>query len=98
MLQYPAQGRDMKYIRYFSCLVSTFATLAAAATPSAFAGDTLRIAISQRGVWESAVPEIGDKAGIFKKHGIELELLYTQGGGESQPSVISGSVDVGVAL
>ena len=29
--------------------------------------------------------------------GWELEILYTQGGGETQQAVISGSVDVGVA-
>src|SRR3546814_10089911 len=34
---------------------------------------------------------------FFKKHGLELDILYTQGGGETQQAVISGSVDVGVA-
>ena len=36
-------------------------------------------------------------SGIFKKHGLVLEILYTQGGGETQQAVISGSVDIGVA-
>jgi NitT/TauT family transport system substrate-binding protein len=43
------------------------------------------------------VSEIGQRAGIFKKHGLTLELLYTQGGGETQQAVISGSVEIGVA-
>ena len=43
-------------------------------------------------------PEVGQRAGIFKKHGLELELLYTQGAGETQQAVISGSVDIGVGV
>ena len=60
--------------------------------------DTLKLAIGQRGNWENAAPELGQKAGIFKKHGLELEILYTQGGGETQQAVISGSVDIGVGV
>jgi NitT/TauT family transport system substrate-binding protein len=55
------------------------------------------VAVGQRGNWDTAVAELGQKAGIFKKHGLELEILYTQGGGETQQAVISGSADVGVA-
>ena len=41
--------------------------------------------------------EIGQRAGIFKKHGLVLEIVYTQGAGETQQAVISGSVDLGIA-
>jgi NitT/TauT family transport system substrate-binding protein len=64
---------------------------------AAFAQDTLKLAIGQRGNWDTSVSEIGQRAGIFKKHGLVLELLYTQGGGETQQAVISGSVEIGVA-
>ena len=80
-------------------LMLGFALLAAFAlhlTP-ATADDLVKVAIGQRGNWDTAVPHIGEKAGIFKKHGIALELLYTSGGGETQQAVISGSVDVGTA-
>jgi NitT/TauT family transport system substrate-binding protein len=63
----------------------------------AAAQDKLKLAIGQRGNWDTAVPELGTRAGIFKKHGLELEMLYTQGGGETQQAVISQSVDVGLA-
>jgi ABC-type nitrate/sulfonate/bicarbonate transport system substrate-binding protein len=65
--------------------------------PAASAQDTLKLAIGQRGNWDTSVSELGQRAGIFKKHGLVLELLYTQGGGETQQAVISGSVDIGVA-
>ena len=65
---------------------------------SALAEDTLKLAIGQRGNWENAAPELGQKAGIFKKHGLTLELLYTQGAGETLQAVISGSVDIGIGV
>lgn len=63
----------------------------------ATADDLVKVAIGQRGNWDTAIPHIGEKAGFFKKHGIALELLYTSGGGETQQAVLSGSVDVGTA-
>ena len=63
----------------------------------AAADDTLKLAIGQRGNWDTSVSEVGQRAGIFKKHGLVLEIVYTQGAGETQQAVISGSVDIGVA-
>jgi NitT/TauT family transport system substrate-binding protein len=64
----------------------------------AWAEDTLKLAIGQRGNWENAAPELGQKAGFFKKRGLNLELLYTQGAGETLQAVISSSVDIGVGV
>jgi NitT/TauT family transport system substrate-binding protein len=55
----------------------------------------LKIASPQRGSWEGAVPELGRE--IFKKHGLDLDILYTAGGGETLQAVISGAVDVGLS-
>ncbi len=67
------------------------------AVSTASAEDTLKLAIGQRGNWDTSVSEIGQRAGIFKKHGLNLEIVYTNGAGETQQAVISGSVDIGVA-
>src|SRR5580704_8517951 len=61
------------------------------------ADDTLRIAVGQRGLWDTSVVELGQRGGIFRKHGIVLDILYTQGGGETQQAVISGGVELGVS-
>jgi NitT/TauT family transport system substrate-binding protein len=63
----------------------------------AAAEDTVKLAVGQRGNWDTSVSEIGQRAGIFKKHGLVLDIVYTQGAGETQQAVISGSVDIGVA-
>ena len=59
--------------------------------------EPLKIASPQRGSWEGAVPELGQQQGIFKKHGLELDILYTAGGGETLQTVISGAVDIGLS-
>ena len=63
----------------------------------ASAQETVKLAVGQRGNWDTSVSEIGQQAGIFKKHGLVLEMVYTQGAGETQQAVISGSVDIGIA-
>lgn len=63
----------------------------------AVAQDKLKLAVGQRGNWDTSVSEVGQRAGIFKKHGLELEIVYTQGAGETLQATISGSVDIGVA-
>jgi NitT/TauT family transport system substrate-binding protein len=78
-----------------ACLVTA---LSLTATTEVAAQDTLKLAVGQRGLWDTAVSEIGHRAGIFRKHGLVLDLLYTQGAGETQQAVIAGSVDIGVGV
>jgi len=70
---------------------------ALAVSTAARADDTLKLAVGQRGNWDTSVSEVGQLAGIFKKQGLVLDIVYTQGAGETQQAVISGSVDIGVA-
>ena len=77
-------------------LALTFAALIGAAQ-TASAEDVVKLAIGQRGNWDTSVSEIGQEAGIFKKHGLKLEMVYTNGSGETQQAVISGSVNLGIA-
>ena len=76
--------------------IAAAAAFVTAAT-SASAQDKLKIAAGQRGNWDSAVPELMQRLGIAKKHGLDLDIVWTQGAGETQQAVISNSVDVGVA-
>lgn len=69
----------------------------ASATPAS-AQDTLKMTIGQRGNWDTAITQLGTKAGIFKKHGLELEMVYTSGSGETLQPVIGGAVELGLAV
>jgi len=66
--------------------------------PHAAAQDALKLAVGQRGNWETSISDLGERAGIFKKHGLSLEILYTAGAGETLQAVISGSVDIGIGV
>src|SRR5262245_61156588 len=75
--------------------------LVAAITPfgsPAYAADTLKVAIGQIDAWANQAPTLGMKAGIFRKHGIELETFGTQGAGETMQAVISGSAEIGIGI
>jgi NitT/TauT family transport system substrate-binding protein len=63
----------------------------------ATAEDMLKIAVPQRGTWDTSISEIGQKAGIFKKHGLNLDLLFTGSGAEVMGGVIGGSIDLSIA-
>src|SRR5947209_18398388 len=73
------------------------ALLVTLASQQALAADVLKLAIGQRGLWDSSIAEIGTQFGIFARHGLELQVFYTSGGGETQQAVISGSADIGVS-
>jgi NitT/TauT family transport system substrate-binding protein len=82
-------------VTLFNCLAG--AALALALGMASASAETLKLASPQRGSWEGAVPELGQQQGIFKKHGLELDILYTAGGGETLQAVVSGAVDLGMS-
>jgi NitT/TauT family transport system substrate-binding protein len=68
-----------------------------AAGDAARADDTLKVAIPQRGAWDAGVADLGQRGGIFKKHGLNLDILYVQAGPESIQALIGGSIDIATA-
>src|SRR5215211_2347402 len=87
----------MKPMKNLRCIVAGIAGLLALIT-NASAQDRLKISSAERGAWESAAPELGQRAGIFQKHGIVLDLVYTEGDNETLQRVISGSIEVGLGI
>ncbi|MFZ2139833.1 MAG: hypothetical protein WAV78_23375 [Xanthobacteraceae bacterium] len=59
-------------------LLATFITATAS-----FAEDTIKVLVPQKGNWETSVPDLGQRKGIFAKHGLKIDTLYTSGGGET---------------
>lgn len=87
----------MHHFRKCGCVVGAAVALMAV-TPCALAEDTLKLAIAERGAWNSAAPELGQRAGLFKKYGIVLELTYPGADDDIELPVISGEVDVGIGV
>jgi NitT/TauT family transport system substrate-binding protein len=86
----------MIHARNLILAIATTALLSAG--QPACADDQVRLTIGQRGNWDTAISHLGDKAGIFKKHGLTLDMIYTAGSGETLQPVIAGSVELGLAV
>jgi NitT/TauT family transport system substrate-binding protein len=84
----------MMHARFIAAVVATATMLVGPAS----ADDLVKLTIGQRGNWDTAIAHLGEKAGIFKKHGLQLEMIYTSGSGETLQPVIAGSVDIGLAV
>src|SRR5580704_908283 len=68
-----------------------------AATVASFAQDTIKVLVPQKGNWETSVPDLGERKGIFGKYGLKVETLYTSGGGETMQALISDSADIAIS-
>jgi ABC-type nitrate/sulfonate/bicarbonate transport system substrate-binding protein len=88
----------MKHVVGLAAAAVAIATHLATLTAPAAADDVVKMTIGQRGNWDTSITHLGEKAGIFKKHGLQLEMIYTSGSGETLQPVISGSVDLGLAV
>lgn len=79
-------------------IASLLVMLAGAATlvaTSAFAQtQTLKVAVAQRGFWNSSFVEFALQQGFFKQEGLEIEILYTEGGASTLMPVVTGSLDI----
>ena len=77
--------------------VTVFAALAIAGASTAQAAEKLKVAIPQKGFWDSSWVEFGEAAGFFKEAGLEVEVFYTEGGAQTIATVASGSVDIAMS-
>jgi NitT/TauT family transport system substrate-binding protein len=82
----------------FKTIIGALGLMLAAAGGPASAEYQLKLAIGQINNWENQPPTLGQDAGIFKKHGLVLENVGTQGAGETVQAVISGSADIGAGV
>jgi NitT/TauT family transport system substrate-binding protein len=79
----------------------TRATLAAAAIVAlslpAMAQDKLKLAVGQKGNWDTAIVQLGQDKGFFREQKLELDIQWTEGGADTLQAVITGSFDIGLA-
>ena len=76
--------------RMLGLLVGSIATVLAHSASA----ETLKVAVAQRGFWNSTFIDVGLKQGYFKEAGLDLEILYTEGGASTLTPVIAGSIDI----
>src|SRR6266516_4173971 len=62
------------------------------------AAETLKVAVAQPGFWNSTFIDVGLKQGYFKQVGLDIEILYTEGGASTLTPVIAGSIDIAIPM
>src|SRR5947207_9760051 len=65
-----------------------------ASLASSAGAETLKVAVAQRGFWNSSFIEFGLQQGFFKEAGLDIDILYTEGGASTLTPVIAGSIDI----
>ncbi len=58
-------------------------------TATATSGETLKVAVAQPGFWNSTFIDVGLKQGYFREAGLDIEILYTEGGASTLTPVIA---------
>lgn len=70
-----------------SCLI-------AAGAVSAFAADTVRLAMPSQGWWPTTVVTAADRLGLFAKENVKPEITIYKGGGPAFEALAAGAADV----
>ena len=60
----------------------------------AVAAEKLRLAVSQKGFWDTAIPEFGRQQGFFEQEGLDVNIVDFAGGARALQAVVGGSADV----
>jgi NitT/TauT family transport system substrate-binding protein len=78
--------------------IALITTMIAASVPACLAcsatAETLKVAVAQRGFWNSSFIEFALQQGFFKQEGLDIEILYTEGGASTLTPVVAGSIDI----
>src|SRR5262245_3962147 len=78
----------------------TVASLAVAAIVvfggQASAQTKVRVGQPQAGTFQFVPLQVGIEAGIFRKHGIDLEVVSFGGGPRVQQAIAAGAIDIGI--
>lgn len=82
--------------RGFAHLALAAAAAMAVSLPAA-AQDKLKLAVGQKGNWDTAIVQLGQDKGIFREQKLELDIQWTEGGADTLQAVITGSFDLGLA-
>ena len=86
-------------------MTKTLLTIACLALTASLSGiqpagalDPLTMASGSPGDWDTGTADFGMRRNSFKNNGIDLKIVYTEGGGATLQAVNSGSADIGVAV
>jgi NitT/TauT family transport system substrate-binding protein len=74
--------------------IAVFIGVMAAIAAGGARAETLKVAVAQRSFWNSSFVEFALRRGFFKQEGLDIEILYTDGGASTLTPVVAGSIDI----
>ena len=77
-------------------VVGVITALALACAPAARADTKVRVGQPQAGTFQFVPLQVGIEAGIFKKHGVDIEVSSFSGGPRVQQAIAADSIDIGL--
>jgi ABC-type nitrate/sulfonate/bicarbonate transport system substrate-binding protein len=77
-------------------LVAAALAMGLAGAPPALAQTKVRVGQPQVGTFQFVPLQVGTEAGIFKKHGVDLEVISFGGGPRVQQAIAADSIDIGI--
>jgi NitT/TauT family transport system substrate-binding protein len=60
-------------------IITMIAASVLACLATSAAAETLKVAVAQRGFWNSSFIEFALQQGFFKQEGLDIEILYAEG-------------------
>src|SRR6202165_6251540 len=79
-----------------ACLVAAALAVGVAAGPPAHAQTKGRLGQPQVGTLQFVPLQVGTEAGIFKTHGVDLEVISFGGGPRVRQAIAADSIDIGI--
>jgi NitT/TauT family transport system substrate-binding protein len=74
----------------------TIAFVVAASAPAPAAADTALTVGKANATSDAIIPvDVGERLGIFKKHGLDLKIVEFGGGSKMAQALVAGSIDIG---
>ena len=83
--------------RTIASLIGLIAFMVTVLAAGSAAAETLKVAVAQRGFWNSSFVDFAQRQGFFKDEGLDIDILYTEGGASTLTPVISGSIDIAMS-
>jgi NitT/TauT family transport system substrate-binding protein len=96
-LERTIETRENTMRRTNALLIGIVAGTIAAAAASGATAETLKVAVAQRGFWNSSFVDFALRQGFFKAEGLDIDILYTEGGASTLTPVIAGSIDIAMS-
>src|SRR5262249_51244308 len=91
-----AGNAEVSRMRPCSWLALAALTVVVALDQSAQAQTKVRVGQPQAGTFQFVPLQVGAEAGIFKRHGIDLEVVSFGGGPRVQQALAADAIDIGI--